>query len=153
LTPPAADPACWDAWLVQAQGDEEIMRQARISLLPGVIAVGNCRGFEIVAPHGNAAVPAVNVPGIRWQQQFRMPANRIAMLAQTQCRARAFMQFARVPMASGAGSHWWLTDLRFGGARGFASLQLTQPPQPCDFPPVPWLPPRPELLKAPGDKG
>lgn len=55
-------------------------------------------------------------------------------------------------MAGGAGPHWWLADLRFGVGRGFASLQLTQPPQPCDFPPVPWLPPRPELLRVQGDK-
>jgi hypothetical protein len=58
------------------------------------------------------------------------------------------MQFARVPLASGAGTQWWLTDLRFGGARGFAQLHLTQPPQTCDFSSVPWLPPRPELLQS-----
>jgi inner membrane protein len=160
LTPTAADPLCWDAWLVQQQGDEEIMRQVRIALLPQVVAVGNCRGFDVVAPRGRTTpatagpsaagepVPAANAPGIHWQQQFRMPTDQIAKLAATQCRARAFMQFARVPMAGGAGSQWWLTDLRFGGARGFAQLHLTQPPQSCDFPAVPWLPPRPELLNS-----
>ncbi len=160
LTPTAADPLCWDAWLVQQQGDEEIMRQVRISLLPRVVAVGNCRGFDVVAPRGNAPaatagpnpasepVPADSTAGLEWLQQFRMPANQIAKLAVAQCRARAFMQFARVPLASGAGSQWWLTDLRFGGARGFAQLHLTQPPQTCDFPSVPWLPPRPELLQS-----
>jgi inner membrane protein len=160
LTPTAADPLCWDSWLVQQQGDEEIMRQVRISLLPRVVAVGNCRGFDVGAPRGNALaatagpnpasepVPAADAAGIHWQRQFRMPTDQIAKLTVTQCRARAFMQFARVPLASGAGTQWWLTDLRFGGARGFAQLHLTQPPQTCDFSSVPWLPPRPELLQS-----
>jgi inner membrane protein len=147
LTPTPANPVCWEGWLVQSQNGQEIMRQARISLLPGLIAVRDCRGVDLVAPDGDT-VPAASTAGLQWLQQFSMPTDRIALLASTQCRARAFMQFARVPMAGGAGPDWWLADLRFGVRRGFASLQLTQPPQPCDFPPVPWLPPRPELLKA-----
>jgi inner membrane protein len=65
------------------------------------------------------------------------------------------MQFARVPLATAAGADWWLGDLRFGGGRGrgFSQLRLVQPPQPCDFAPVPWLPPRPELLAPPGSLG
>jgi inner membrane protein len=147
LTPTPADPLCWDGWLVQAQNGEAIMRQARISLLPQLLDVRDCRGVNPV-PVVGATVPAPSGPGLQWRQQFSMPAMRIALLARTQCQARAFMQFARVPMAGGKESAWWLTDLRFGAGRGFASLRLTQPPQPCDFPSVPWLPPRPELLKA-----
>jgi inner membrane protein len=154
LTPTPADPVCWDGWLVQAQQGQETMRRARISLLPGLIGVENCRGVDL----GNAAatvahaVPAAAAPGIQWRQQFILPADRIARLALTQCRARAFMQFARLPMAEAAGADWWLGDLRFGGGRGrgFSQLLLTQPPQPCDFAPVPWLPPRPELLEPTG---
>jgi inner membrane protein len=152
LTPTPANPLCWEGWLVQAQNGQEIMRQARISLLPGLIAVRDCRGVALVAPQGET-VPAPSGPGLQWLQQFSMPTMRIALLARTQCRARAFMQFARVPMAGGEAPAGWLADLRFGVGRGFASLQLTQPPQPCDFPPVPWLPPRPELLQAAGEKG
>jgi inner membrane protein len=148
LTPTPANPVCWEGWLVQSQNGQEIMRQARISLLPGLIDVRDCRGVDLVAPEGDT-VPADSTAALQWLQQFSMPTPRIALLARTQCRVRAFMQFARVPMAGGAGPHWWLADLRFGVGRGFASLQLTQPPQPCDFPPVPWLPPRPELLNAP----
>lgn len=147
LTPAPADPMCWDGWLVQAQDGEAIMRQARMSLLPGLLDVRDCRGVDLV-PAVGATVPGRSGPGLEWRQQFSMPAMRIAQLARTQCRARAFMQFARVPMASGDESEWRLNDLRFGRGRGFASLRLTQPPQPCDFPSVPWLPPRPELLQA-----
>ncbi len=147
MTPAPADPVCWDGWLVQAQNGEAIMRQARISLLPQWLDVRDCRGVDLVAAVG-VTVPAPSGPGLQWRQQFSMPATRIALLARTQCRVRAFMQFARVPMAGGEAPQWWLTDLRFGAGRGFGSLQLTQPPQPCDFPSVPWLPPRPELLKA-----
>jgi inner membrane protein len=152
LTPTPADPVCWDGWLVQSQNGQEIMRQARISLLPGMIDARDCRGVDLVASQGDTVL-ADSTAGLQWLQQFSMPADRIAQLARTQCRVRAFMQFARVPMAGGEAPEWWLADLRFGVRRGFASLQLTQPPQSCDFPPVPWLPPRPELLKAPGDKG
>ena len=152
LTPTPADPVCWDAWLVQAQKGVEVMRQARISLLPGIIAVQDCRGVTLGASHdaAGAPVPAGAAPGIQWRQQFTLPVPRIAQLALTQCRARAFMQFARVPMAAPAGTDWWLADLRFGGGRGrgFSQLHLTQPPQACDFAPVPWLPPRPELLQG-----
>ena len=151
LTPTPADPVCWEGWLVQSQNGQEILRQARISLLPGLIDVRDCRGVDRVAPEGDT-VPAASDPGLEWLQQFSMPTMRIALLARTQCRARAFMQFARVPMADGEEPDGWLADLRFGVGRGFASLQLTQPPQPCDFPRVPWLPPRPELLDSAGER-
>jgi inner membrane protein len=153
LTPTPADPVCWDAWLVQAQPGAEVMRQARISLLPGLIGVGQCRGVDLGATDNAAAeaVPVAAVSGIQWRRQFTLPTDRIAQIAVTQCRARAFMQFARVPLATAAGPDWWLGDLRFGGGRGrgFSQLRLTLPPQPCDFAPVPWLPPRPELLVRP----
>ena len=136
---------CWDAWLVQAQGAGETMRQARLSLLPGLIGVANCRGVDLVT-RGAEPVRAAGNSGLQWLQQFSMPADRIAKLALTQCRARAFMQFARVPMAQADGSGWWLGDLRFGGGRGFSWLQLSEPAQRCDFWGAPWLPPRPELL-------
>jgi inner membrane protein len=149
LTPTPADPVCWDAWLVQAQPGVELMRQARISLLPRVISVGKCRGVDLGAARAAVAEPLPEASGIQWRQQFTLPTDRIARLARTQCRARAFMQFARVPMAAAAATGWWLGDLRFGGAgggRGFSQLRLVQPPAPCDFASVPWLPPRPELL-------
>jgi inner membrane protein len=147
LTPAVANPVCWDAWLVQSQNGQAIMRQAHLSLMPGLIDVRDCRGVDLAAPDG-ATVPASSGPGLQWLQQFSMPTMRIAQLARTQCRARAFMQFARVPMAGGEAADEWLADLRFGLRRGFSRLQLTQPPQPCDFPSVPWLPPRPELLNG-----
>jgi inner membrane protein len=150
LTPTPADPLCWDAWLVQAHSAGETMRQARISLLPGLIDVHNCRGMNLGASRDGEPVAAADDAGLQWLQQFSLPGDRIARLAATQCRARAFMQFARVPMAESAGSGWSLGDLRFGGGRGFSWLQLTQPAQRCDFPAVPWLPPRPELLVPPG---
>ena len=152
LTPTPADPVCWDAWLVQAQPGVEVMRQARISLLPGLIGVGQCRGVEPGAAARTVAValPAPVPSGIQWRQQFTLPADRIARLARTQCRARAFMQFARVPLAWTEGPDWWLGDLRFGArGRGFSQVQLGRVPAPCDFAPVPWLPPRPELLAPP----
>lgn len=151
MTPSPADPVCWDGWLVQSQSGQEIMRRARISLLPGLIGARDCRGVDPVAPEGDTVL-AQSTAGLQWLQQFSMPTERIALLATTHCQVRAFMQFARVPMASGAAVGGWLADLRFGGGRGFARLQLTQPPQACDFPAVPWLPPRPELLNAPGDR-
>jgi inner membrane protein len=151
LTPMPADPVCWDGWLVQARPGQEVMRHARISLLPGLIAVHDCRGVNLgpTAAAGGASVPAAGSANLQWLRQFTMPADEIARLVANQCRARAFMQFARVPLASAAGADWWLGDLRFGGGggRGFSQL-LRQPPPPCDFLPAPWLPPRPELLQT-----
>jgi inner membrane protein len=152
LSPTPANPVCWEGWLVQSQDGQEIMRQARLSLLPKLIDERDCRGVDLIALRGDT-VPAASTAGLAWLQQYSLPSGRIARLARTQCRARAFMQFARVPMAGGAAPDEWLADLRFGVGRGFASLQLTQPPQSCDFPSVPWLPPRPELLQSPGEKG
>ncbi|HTV79462.1 MAG TPA: metal-dependent hydrolase [Steroidobacteraceae bacterium] len=149
LTPMPADPVCWDAWLVQARAGTEVMRQAHISLLPGMIAVGRCRGVDLGPAKAVPQAPApAAAPGIEWRGEFTLPADRIATLAATHCRARAFMQFARVPMATAGDTGWWLADLRFGAGRGrgFAQLHLLGVPQPCDFASVPWLAPRPELL-------
>ena len=150
LTPTPADPVCWDAWLVQAQPGQEVMRQARISLLPGVIGVDACRGVNPGANRNDRGdpVPAAAGVGITWSQQFTLPSTLIADAASTQCQARAFMQFARVPMALPQQWGLLLMDLRFGTGRGrgFSQLQLMSASAPCDFAPVPWLPPRPELL-------
>ncbi len=149
LTPTPADPVCWDAWLVQAQPGQEVMRQARISLLSGVIGVDACRGVNLAGPRSNRseAVPAAAGAGIKWQQQFTLSTDWIPRIS-SDCRSRAFMQFARVPMAVNSQWGWWLSDLRFGvgPGRGFSQLHLTFP-EPCKFAPVPWLPPRPELLQ------
>lgn len=158
LTPTPADPVCWDVWLVQAHADAEVMRRARLSLLPGVIGVDACRGVDLVAPGGPAGkvfggalrrgepVPAAGTAGLQWLQQYRVPNRAIAQLARSHCRARAFMQFARVPMLDYVETGTWLGDLRFGGGRGFSWLLLTGPSETCNFSGVPWLPPRPELL-------
>ncbi|HEV2700617.1 MAG TPA: metal-dependent hydrolase [Steroidobacteraceae bacterium] len=151
LTPTPANPACWDAWLVQAQGTSETMRQARISLLPGLIAVEACRGADLVR-RGQPLSVLPGGLGLQWLEQYTVPDTYIAQLARLHCRARAFMQFARVPMAQSAESGIWLGDLRFGSGRGFSWLLLQTPSETCDFPAVPWLPPRPELL-APAGRG
>jgi inner membrane protein len=146
LTPTPADPVCWDAWLVQEQAGAETMRQARISLLPRLIGVDDCRGAGLARSDAGEPVPAVSDSGLHWLHQFHLPRNMMAQVVTGQCGARAFMQFARVPMVRPSEAGLWLGDLRFGAGPGFAWLLLTPPSGACDFPHVPWLPPRPELL-------
>ena len=146
LTPTPANPLCWEAWLVQTQSGAETMRQARISLLPGLLGVHDCRGSGLVRSDAGESVPAMNGSGLEWLRQFQLPRNLIAQAAKSQCGARAFMQFARVPMVRPSEAGLWLGDLRFGSGPGFAWLLLSPPGVACDVPHVPWLPPRPELL-------
>ena len=163
LTPMPADPLCWDLLLVQTEGGRYLVRTARLSLAPAWIAAGQCRGVGRLTPGGGntgAGEAAVTEhgrliagdAGIQWLQQFSMPVGRIAGLAAQHCLARAFMQFARVPWAAAAGPGWTLGDLRFGNGPGFSQLRLGQAAETCTFAPVPWLPPRPELLQQAGSR-
>lgn len=153
LTPMPADPLCWELLLVQREADQYLVRTARLSLAPTWVAASACRGTGRVTAQTGAVsgastvVPAPNDAGVQWLQQFSMPARRIPELAARHCLGRAFLQFARVPWATGTDSGWEMGDLRFGNGASFSQLRLGPAAERCAFASVPWLPPRPELAR------
>jgi inner membrane protein len=59
------------------------------------------------------------------------------------------MQFARAPFAADSAGRWIIGDLRFARERagGMASIELGPPVTGACRRPVPWTPPRADLLR------
>jgi inner membrane protein len=146
LTPMPADPVCWEALLIQLEGDTYVVRRATLSLAPHWLHAAHCSALNFAPP---TVVPlhAVADPGsdgLAWRGEFSMPRADLVRLAATNCEAAAFLRFARAPWAAEDPGHWLLGDLRFGG-RGVATLQLSAPARCPRFVP-PWLPPRADVI-------
>jgi inner membrane protein len=146
LTPMPSDPVCWEALLIQLEGDTYVVRRAMLSLAPHWLRAARCPNLNLAAP---TVVPlhAVADPGsdsLTWRGEFSMPRRDLEVLAATNCEAAAFLRFARAPWAAENPLYWLLGDLRFGG-RGVATLQLRAPARCPRFVP-PWLPPRADIL-------
>lgn len=150
LSPGFTNPFCWDVLMVQASGDQYIVRQATIANAPSTLPVGQCFGMLIprigTAPASTVAAPSS--PAIQWVRQFSMPADRLSSLAAQDCEVRELLQFARAPFATQVDGQWVVGDLRFDRERslGMSEIALdTRAPSRCRYS-VPWVPPRAALL-------
>ncbi len=167
-------PVCWEVLVLGAQGDRYIVRDAVLSIAPGLIPVGQCPTVFPQRPPSVSrdsarpdSVPAetaratrairlppapprseVNVPNsaaIVWLGEYSMSRSQLVEVVREHCRAAAFMQFARAPFAYESGSSWYLSDLRFERGAGF-QIELLSEDAACSIH-VPWVPPRTDLLR------
>ena len=140
LTPLPAYPLCWEALLVQTQGDALIARRAMVALLPDRVPAARCpaRGLRGATTAPLSAVAAVDDAQRQWFGQVRSSLGALRAAAQRDCRARAALQFMRVPWLARSDGRLVLGDLRFDreAALGFAEIDLDGA-QPCPRA-VPW---------------
>jgi inner membrane protein len=95
-----------------------------------------------------APVQASSNSSVQWRGEFSMSLAALASIANGNCEALEFMQFARAPFAMEREQRQVLGDLRFDREPelGLAEIDLTSPPRQCRFH-VPWIPPRESLLR------
>jgi inner membrane protein len=151
LTPVPMNPLCWDALLLGTQGDRYSARLGVLSISPGLLPSQRCPSTSgtrsptaLIAP----LAASESSSEIRWVGEFSMSRALLAKLAGSHCRAAALMQFARAPFGAELESQWVMGDLRFDRTRGggMASIDLGPPSQGECLSPVPWTPPRADLL-------
>jgi inner membrane protein len=151
LTPVPANPLCWDVLLLGTRGDRYMVRLGVLSISPAMLPAQRCprtsgtrSATALIAPLTESASSSE----IQWVGEFSMSRALLAKLAGSHCRAAALMQFARAPFASDLESQWVMGDLRFDRTRGggMASIDVGAPSDGECRSPVPWIPPRADLL-------
>jgi len=156
-TPMPANPACWEALLVGEQGNSYRVLRASVALWP--LQASDCTAGLDVDPTANVRLlERPDRGGVRWISEYRAELSDLRHLAQTDCRFRAMLQFARLPYYSDHGSASSPTrdpgkfagDLRYdrGPRLDFSDVPLPYDPRTGECPRwVPgWTEPRRELL-------
>jgi len=150
LTPAPVNPLCWDVLLLETRGDRYAVRSGVLSIAPALLPAQRCPGNLTNWPTTALLAPLREPPSpqIQWIGEFAMPRAQLASLAASHCQAAALMQFARAPFAAELRHQWMMGDLRFerGRVGGMASIGLGAPSTGECQSPVPWTPPRADLL-------
>jgi inner membrane protein len=145
LTPLPMNPLCWEAILVQEDGDRYALRRASVSIVPS-LQCPTGMGRPITAPLQAVALP--DTPYLRWHGEIVASRDRLRALAATSCEVAALLRFARAPWFRESAGKRLAGDLRYDREPelGFAELDLTASSSCPGYVP-PWTPPRTDLLQ------
>jgi inner membrane protein len=152
LSPLPANPACWQGQVVSVtRQDEYVVRRARVSLAPGLVAAPRC-GLPVTSTTAELSPPsAQSTPDVHFERELRLPRAELAALLRDNCVGRAFARYARVPFFRAQGNDQWvLGDLRYDRSSGldFAEIVVPRSPERCPRFVPPWRPPRDDLLSG-----
>jgi inner membrane protein len=149
LTPAPLNPLCWDVLLLETREDRYFVRSGVLSISPALMPAQRCpslssaRLASVLRP-----LPASLSGEIQWIGEFAMSRAQLSSLVASHCQAAALMQFARAPFAAELQHRWVMGDLRFERGRGAGMASIDPGPVSsgeCRSP-VPWTPPRADLL-------
>jgi inner membrane protein len=150
LTPAPLNPLCWDVLLLETGDDRYAVRSGVLSISPALVPAQRCpRSSSNRSPASLIAPVRAPVSGeIQWDGEFSMSRAQLAGLVGSHCQAAALMQFVRAPFAVQLRGQWMMGDLRFerGRASGMTSIGLGPLSSGECGAPVPWTPPRADLL-------
>jgi inner membrane protein len=143
LTPLPATPLCWTALILELDGEDYVVTRSTVALWPELVDTEACSARtleESTAPM--QPVRAGGSPRHALHEEFRAPARELRNVAHRNCRASAFLRFARAPFWTNS----ILGDLRYDreAELGFAEIELPKPDCPRFVPG--WTPPRSDLL-------
>ena len=122
-------------------------RRATLSLLPSVWPAASCASARL-GTRWSSDVRASDA--IVWHRRWRIDVGELRALSATNCRARAWLQFGRVPyVANGV-----IADLRFENPVGqnFTPMVLDSGSPGCPAFMTNWEPPRRDVLGYPSDR-
>jgi inner membrane protein len=150
LTPMPVDPLCWQAVLVQTEGDRYCVRTVVVAPLPFLLSSDDC--FFDRTKNSTAPVQPIRTAkssSVRWIREYSAPLGELRALAKESCVFGALLHFARAP--------FWTTDESLGRVAGdirydttsgldFSDTVLDGVGCPKNLPP--WLPPRKALVEA-----
>lgn len=150
LTPAPLNPLCWDVLLLETRDDRYFVRFGVLSISPALVPAKRCPRILSNRPAGSVIAPlrAPSSGEIQWVGEFAMSRAQLASLVASHCQAAALMQFARAPFTTQLQYRWIMGDLRFerGRGDGMASIDLGPLSSSECRSPVPWTPPRADLL-------
>jgi inner membrane protein len=136
-SPQPAAPFCWSVIAVTERDDAYVLRRGTLSLAPALQDPARC------GLHATAKLPTLRAEGsMLWTDEIVQPLSRLRALERDDCWVRAWLQFARAPVA-GDGR---VFDLRFEALPGdnFTAMSLGRAGCPAHV--TRWTPPRADLL-------
>jgi inner membrane protein len=145
-TPTPANPLCFAMLAIGTRGNDYAAIRATVATVPSWVPADHCPrdpDEHPTAPFAPIALPPS--PAIWYRGEFVAPLVDLVQLERMDCRAAAFLRFARAP--------YWTTeitgdtiigDLRYDRHPGldFADLRLKRGDVKCPTWVPPWLPPR-----------
>ncbi|MGH8174885.1 MAG: metal-dependent hydrolase [Steroidobacter sp.] len=151
LTPMPVNPVCWEVLLIQGAGDDVALRRAMLSLAPSWMPADECpnRSLRAAVTAPIRPVNAIDDAELQWYGEVVSSRSRLAEAAAADCRASAFMQFARAPWLATIEDALVIGDLRYDREvpLGFAEVELSETPGRCPAHVPPWTAPRIDLLR------
>jgi hypothetical protein len=141
-------PWCWTVLVLQHAPDDAadafVATRATLSLLPGLWPAASCATARLSA---GWATEVRSTDAIVWHRRWDIDAGVLRAVYQNSCRARAWLQFGRVPYVAGGS----IRDLRFELPIGqnFTPMVLDRGAS-CPSHLTSWTPPRADLLEASG---
>ncbi len=103
LTPLAMTPVCWDVLSLSIAADAYRVRHTALSLAPRWIDARRCgRSLAHATTAERSAPTRTDSAGIAWLGDYAMLRTRLISAVRSDCDARKFMQFARVPFIADA---------------------------------------------------
>jgi inner membrane protein len=151
LTPAPSNPFCWSAMIVGRRGDAYDLAVATVAIAPSIVPTATCE-LETTGHTLHLRPPSLtDTPSVRWDAEWSRPLDELRDLWRTNCDARAYLRWARLPFwITESRTELLLGDLRYDRSPGldFAEIEGTIPPGNCPRWVPPWLPPRHELLPA-----
>ena len=152
VSPMPANPVCWQVILPAVDDTHYLLRQGTWSLAPRWLPAGSCPGRNLFQHITSPREPIGNAESaqVLWRGEIRMPRDQIAQLAATDCRAAAFLRFARAPWIAEREGLRVIGDLRYDREpeAGFAEIELDPRVTQCPSHIPPWLPPRADLIHS-----
>ena len=143
-------PWCWSVLVLErAAADPSktlVARRSTLSLVPRVWSAASCASARLWArSFGDLSSSSAVV----WHRRWEIDLDELRRLAGADCRARAWLQFGRVPYLSDGR----LVDLRFDTPIGqnFTSMPLRGGSE-CPAYLTNWEPPRGDVLNPPPDR-
>ena len=142
-----AVPWCWAVLVLQAASDEPadalVATRATLSLVPRLWPATSCASARLGV---GWTIEGRNTAAVVWHRRWHIDAAQLRALYRADCRARAWLQFGRVPYVSNGS----LVDLRFENPIGqnFTPMAVDARARACPAYLTSWDPPRRDLLEA-----
>ena len=140
-------PWCWAMLVLQQvpsrSGDALVARRATLSLLPGIWPAASCASARLGAGWSTETLRSADFV---LHRQWTIDVEELRALYAGNCRARAWLQFGRIPYVSNGS----IVDLRFENPIGqnFTPMAL-DPERECPKYVTNWELPRRDVLAAP----
>jgi inner membrane protein len=153
LTARPVSPLCWMGISVSTEpGGDFILRRLVASASPALVSALDCpsRAEEATAPL--RPVSAADDARLRYEGEVRERLARLRTLAAENCEVAAMLRFTRAPFIVDRDGGLWMGDLRFDNRESadFAEVEIALQPARCPRFVPSWIPPRSDLLSAPG---